>query len=314
MGGGQALKREAAAKLAMLLAVALGALLLVALAPQAAHAAKAKNGTLFDPGDWHTGYNYSKQTTKKYDVTGDGKKDKVTIKPVTLTEYSQTTFEKVKVYVNGKKVGTVKARLGASYTANVTVHVLSNKRAFFFFVMPWDNGDGTYEIYAYKKGKLVKQLSELSIAPDCSAHKYIDKVKASGKKLKVTYNHMTYALGTSTTFTYSYKWKSGKLKRTSKTTSKLTYNVGETGNFHEGKGYLTAGVKLKAYKSMGSSKVKFKVKIGKKAKPIAVGVKGSQLYIKIKSTSGKTGWLKVPKGYQQNGNGGTMFKESFLAG
>ena len=286
----------------LLLALAFVAVLLCSVAlPAQAHATNVINKKLvsvsFDYDDTST----VTKTFTSYDITGDAKAD--TMKFVIGNG-------KVKVYVGGSLRGTV--TYSGAYDYSVKYIRTTTKHPFLYITATGDNLDGKYVLYQYKNGKLNVITSQAYIPSSYATHRYIDNVWAYGKTVKVRYGAMTYTAGTITA-TYTFKWSSSTLKRTSTTASVVS--IGGTSNSSSRKFTLRKAMTL--YKTAGGSTKVVTASKGSKVKINSICVKNSKLYFKVTTTAGKTGWFKglTSEYYADDGYGyNSLFKECLLAG
>lgn len=173
------------------------------------------------------------KTYTKYDANGNKKADEIKVSALKTDKYGFTSIDALRVYVNGKRVGTLKPR-GIAYNAEVKLITLKNRKVYFDIQAMGDNQDRTiYGIYQVKGGKLVLAS------------------------------------------------KSGKIVST-----RLNYLK---------KKYFTANRNFKIYKSANGTKTKFTLKKGEKVKFTKCYVGSRGCYYYLKTSKGKTGWLKSSK-------------------
>ena len=274
----------------------------MAALPAQAHAAKAVNKQLLSYTTWSSSGDYSGSTTKtfkKYDITGNGKADTLKI---------EAGAYKVRLYVNGKLRKTVKSNGAFQY--EVTYLRTNGKHPFLYVAATYDNGDGAQRLLQYQNGtfKVIAKEGGFTDARWVTA-------KATGKNVKVTYQwDNSYTTGC-TYLTYTYKWKRGMLKRTSRTTSNIHVHSLEAGMGSVKKPWLTLQASVKIYKTAGGKKRVATVKTGAKLKVVAITVKkGNKVYFKVKTKAGKTGWMAERTDYLCNSDGsyignGNLFAE-----
>ena len=144
-------------------------------------------------------------------------------------------------------------------------------------------------------------------------HNQIKSVVASGNTIKVKSMMMTCTVGT-LYFTYNYKMKNGTLKRTSSQTSKLGYPMYVGTSLKEAKHYAAARQSFSTYKSTALSKYAFTVSAGQKVKISKICCKSGNLYLRITTKSGKSGWMRaLTRGLGTYG-GNTLFEGTYMAG
>ena len=281
-----------------LVAFALACACMAAL-PAQAHAAKAVNKTLLSVNNYGDMASVTTKTFKKYDVTGDGKADTLKI---------EAGDGKARIYVNGKLRKTFKQSLAYNY--EVTYLRTSGKHPFLFVQATGDDDEGPQRLLQYKNGtfKTIAKEGGFTDARWVTA-------KATGNNVKVTYQwDSSYTTGY-TNLTYTYKWKKGTLKRTSRTTSNIHVVSWEEGMGLVKKPWLTLQASVKLYKTAGGKKKVATAKTGAKLKVVAISVKkGNKVYFKVKTKAGKTGWMAERTDYLRNSDGsyignGCLFAE-----
>ena len=288
-------------------------------APGASLAIQAKGGNILGKANtkqvFYYGYKNGKQykswskTVSRYDVTGDKTADTVKVVLTPHPTASPATI-KLRLYVNDKLMKTINSKTGG-LLADVRVVTLKNNKPFIYVRYTGNNGDGTYELYQIKKGKLKTVISNKQVAKTGTNHNRIDSLKPVENKVKVTFGSMMYSTG-GTQIKFTYKYKSGTLKRTSNSSKAISYM--KRGSYKYKKySPLTAAMSFKVYKNMKAKKVAFTVHSGDSVKPIAIGYKGKRAFLKVK-VNGKTGWAKVAKVPYGKTSSGTYFYECFLAG
>lgn len=231
------------------------------------------------------------KTYTKYDVTGDKKPDKVKIVASKADDGWQTLLTSLKVYVNGKKVGTLKPRGGYALGAyGVKLITLSNKKVYFDIQMYAENGDRTLNgIYQVKGGKLKKVLDQEKIVKNVGYHIGYKTIKVKGNTIVMRYDIMSYALS-SFEADFTYKYKDGKLVLADR-----SGKIVKTCLNYQKKKYFTANKNFKIYKSANGTKAKFTLKKGEKVKFSKCYVGSRGVYYYLKTSKGKTGWLKSSK-------------------
>lgn len=220
------------------------------------------------------------KTVSKYDVTNDGKKDKVKVK---LSSKKGSYTITAAVYVNGKKVFS-KGGIYEGGSCSVQQITLKNGKKFVYIQIGSHSDDSNFTgIFKYSKGKL-KACGTSNLK---GAHYSDITVKVSGNSVKATYHCQPYRVGI-TEFAFTYKYKKGTLKRSSTTSSVGIYKryAGYT------KGYFTTSHKIKA-RAAASDKAKAKtLKKNTQVMVTKVALKGNTLWFKMVSKSGATYWVK----------------------
>lgn len=243
------------------------------------------------------------KTYKKYDITGDKKKDKIVIK---LSSHKNDPSIKMKttVYVNGKKVYSKK---GYSYGITAKIYTLKNKKPFLYLNSWADNGDGPVNaLFQYKSRKLKKVINFQTLFGTkygtYGTHPGGSVVKVKGNTVTARFDLMSWTIGPSS-YEYQYKFKKGTLKRTSSTGKVTTALYNNT---------ATAKKNIKVYKTAKISSSYTVLKRGQRAQFLKAYVKGRNHFLMIRMSNKKTGWIKGQVKYSDFDN--RMFQEVFWAG
>ncbi|MGI6589994.1 MAG: hypothetical protein ACOX1O_00015 [Eggerthellaceae bacterium] len=298
--------------LALVFSFALGVFACLLATAQPAQAATAQNVTLIGTKSKANSANSYSKTVTGYDITGDKKADKLTIK----TSHSNKGYTYkgiVRVYVNGKKAKTLSV-IGPPNSVQFRVKYMrtSSKKPFLYIALISVNNDGNYGVYRFKFGKLVKLVKKTSnIAQKYGTHMNMDTPKAVGKKISVRFNSMTWTIGQAS-YTYNYRYKSGKLVRTSAVASRLTSFKGVSLK----KQPLAYSTKI--YKAAGSKKVAFTAKAGTKLTISKMKTINGRPWFQVKKANGQKGWIRGIKksvteiygSYEYS----TPFKNLYMAG
>ncbi|MBS7008126.1 hypothetical protein [Anaerostipes sp.] len=243
------------------------------------------------------------KTYKKYDITGDKKKDKILIK---LTSHKNNPSIKMKtaVYVNGRKVYSKK---GYSYGITAKIYTLKNKKPFLYLNSWADNGDGPVNaLFRYKSKKLKKVINFQTLFGSkygtYGTHPGGSVVKVKGNTVTARFDLMSWTIGPSS-YEYQYKYKKGTLKRTSSAGKVYTSLNSST---------ATAKKNIKVYRTAKISSSFTVLKKGQKVQFIKSYVKGKHHFLKIRMSNKKTGWIKGQIKYSDFEN--RMFQEVIWAG
>lgn len=223
----------------------------------------------------------------KYDVTGDGKPDKIEIKKMNYSSYTYTAF---KVVINGKTALEVN---NAYYGATKTILINTKDRNYFFISLYGDNSDGPEIFYEYVNDKLVKR-ADLENAIGKLFYHYTGKivsVKPDTIEIKVT-GQTDMLAGTNLSFTYKVE-PNGNLSL-----DKKIVNVSYNHSHYKGKDwkivkskYLIAAKKIPVYRNTTGSKKTFVIQKGTKLQITKVSLKGKGRYYCITKDK-KKGWIK----------------------
>lgn len=237
--------------------------------------------------------NWSSLTkTISADLTGDNKNDKIKIKS-TVNSYGYV--KKLTVKVKGKTALTLK--FDTYDTLNVSVdYVRQSKNREFLYIYGYGEDDYTTvcRIYTYNKktGKLKCVLkADNSVKPLAMAQ----LTSVTKKKITVYYSAQPLVTGY-INWSYSYVYKNGKFKATSKSSSTVKCgcaSISDTAyrSYLENNQYVTQK-KLKLYKTAGSKKVAATIKADKVVTLKKICVKNGKIWLKF-SCGKKSGWIKV---------------------
>lgn len=166
-----------------------------------------------------------KAKTIRVDLNGDNKKETLTFKP-TDKEYDE--YHKLLIYVNGKKVKTLKVDFYSYEYRFITV-----KGTKFLYVHSiWNNDDGIHQLFRYKNKKLTRAINFDTIL----FSRWINNLKAKGNELRITMSDNGVGIGLFR-FRVIYTYQNGTFRLKSKT--------------HKVLGYLNAGSDDGAYKDDG---------------------------------------------------------------
>lgn len=243
-----------------------------------AHAV-AKSGTL-------------EQTTKKYDVTGDGKADSLEV---------VANAKSVRIYVNGSLAKKLKPSSGQP---KVTVRYLrtAGKQPLLYVKYATNKAGDSPLLLMYSGGKLKKAVGTVPIAKKYlyeTTDYGISDVKVKGRTVKVTYYLSTWTTGTMKA-TVSYKFSGGKLKRVGNVVpAKSDYS-----SWSVKSPWMTTWDKTVFYKAPDSKKKAFTSKfMSTKVKLTGMCIKGGKVYFRFKTKAGKTGWLAGGTDYYSTKSG-----------
>lgn len=244
----------------------------------------------------------SKISTSKYDVTGDGKADKLVIK---CNKFAYDMGEGIKVIVNGKTLYSDKNDY--FYNIYAKICTLSSGKVLVYIYNPADNGDsylcGLYDLSG-KKMKCVLDMNRMFSKN--GYHVNGDVSAVSGNKITVHHSQQNYCVaGMAVNFTYKYS--KGKLVLDKKESTNYQIWAGRGAGNKE----LTAAKTITVYKKATSSAKAFTLKRGNKVKVVAVCSYKGNLYFKVKKGN-KTGYIKCITGYPKDGN--PLFKNAEFAG
>ncbi len=233
---------------------------------------------------------YRNRTYSNYDLDGNGKNEKI-------------VYKRSAVYVNGKKIYSLKG-----YETDCRIITLKNGKQF-LYVFAGEDGSpkSTYKILRYRKGKatVVADLSGLMKNYHNSSAimwAWNTGVWVSDNTVRVFISEMNWTVG-SKVFVIEYSYKNGTLKRKS-----------NSGSVIDRYGYLYAAKSFSTYKSAGSKKKAFTVKKGEKISVTGYTLKSNVLYLKLRNTQGKSGWIKALTRRQSGPGRSPLFWNAYYAG
>ncbi len=218
------------------------------------------------------------------DITGDGKKDEITVK-TNLNQYDM--IQSTQVFVKGKKALTITKNAGYYYSVDVNYLKMSKSKEFLQIIGYGDNEwRAVNAIYRYdkKNGKLKKVLDLTNGINSAS-----DVVKVTSKNIQVQHSYQPTETGW-VNWKYTYIFKNGKFKL-KKSTASVKSSLNEYDN---GDGYFKyfkdskfkASKSLTFYTSTSQKKKAFTAKKGSVLKLKKIKVSGKKVY-----TDQGTGWF-----------------------
>ena len=223
------------------------------------------------------------KTYTNYDVTGNGKKDKIIIRK---EKKQDIIYRGLSITVNGKKQ-QLKAKDSHFYGVDAKLITLKNGRKFLYLYADSENGDGyVCGIYRYVSGKWKEVVDIAGVFKNYGMHLNGNIASVSGNNIKIRFYVMAWSTGPST-IEYTYTYKDGTLKRTSSYGAyKAIYSYGKnTRTFYAAKS-------LPAYQNANGAKKIFTVKKNGKVKIVKCALTNGKMYIQIKYGN-KTGWIKA---------------------
>lgn len=242
--------------------------------------------------------------TYTYDATGNRKNNTIRY-TLSGTNNSWYRHKNAVIYIDGKKAWSLTDYTKSGvYSLEVSLITLANKKVFFWIAGEIDNGDDPIAgIFQYKNGKLKKVVNLNTPLKKFGNHLSFDILSVKKNTITVKNSSMSYALSyLAAAFTYT--WKGGKLQL-NKTGTVLATRL----TFLKSK-YFTVNKKIPVYKKAGGSAKAFTLNKNQKVSVSKIYTTGKNMYLKIKTSKGKTGWIKSPtKGVHP-----TLFKEVMYAG
>ena len=243
------------------------------------------------------------KTYTKYDITGDGKADKIKI---STGKAYYDVYEKLTVTVNGKKVLCDKS---SYFRVEAKLCTLKNGKVFLYLYNPFQNYDATVcGLYRYQNGKLVQSVDLLQVCGvgDTGYHTYGDVLSVKGNKITLQSYQINYQMGALVT-AFEYTYSKGKLIPDNKAKVFTVWSA----KYNNGK--LTAAYKINVYKKTDCKTKAFTLKKNQKIVGTGIYCKSGKMFAKVKRLSdGKFGYIKCINDYPFKK--GEPFKEIVYGG
>lgn len=227
------------------------------------------------------------RTYTAYDVTGDGKRDRIRIATSGRSGY----FSQVRVIINGRNRLVKKFSYSAPTVVRFRICNLSNRKPFLFMECMGDSGvENTACLYQYSGGKLKTVLNLRSMLSSTYFYKYYFDVKrVSGNTITFEAGGQAYNAGL-IDWDMSFVYRGGKFRRTSYT-SRL--NSGRTNWAGSNKtNVYTVAKRFQTYKKAGSRVKSYAPQIGQKVTLTHIYIKNKVPYFRVVDSQGRTGWMK----------------------
>lgn len=224
----------------------------------------------------------------QYDVTGDGKADKVVIKRVKNEEDDLNDYITLKVFINDQIALERKEPYDPYWAVNLIR--LKNGKIFFEIKDCYASSRvNTHRLYAYNNGK-VKCMYDFKKYYELYAYDYLVNIeKISGNTIETKVDAQFYTSG-SIKFNMNVSYKDGKIIRTSN-----QYDLRYKEMYHKNK--WTVNKKIKVYKKAGSKKLAYTLQKRNIIKINKVIYKNNKVYFQVKNKGGKgkTGYIPATK-------------------
>lgn len=221
---------------------------------------------------------------KKYDVTGDGKKDTVRIDCDKPAPYDEGCGDDWKITINNKVVYRDNKKMYTEYLT-VVLYRISSKRIYLDIQENVGSNDdiSSHAFYEYR-GNTLKKVCDVytPLAKQIyKFHFYIEKVAVSSKQIVVSYVNQFSASGY-LFWKVSYRYEDNVWKR-----------VGNTFQVTEQR-KLTVNRKLTLYSTPGGKKKAVTLKKGQKIRINKLCLKNKKTYMQVVMSNGKKGWFISP--------------------
>lgn len=240
-------------------------------------------------------------TYTKYDVTGDGKADKIKITMKKVGKYDG----RLRIYVNGKLAYENIA--GECIYWSVGLVFLKNGKTFFNIMSLVSSDDvALHKLYQYKYGKFTVAYDFLKYYEGYAYNVSAGVYKVEGNTIYASVYGQFWKTG-GISHNIKIQYKNSKLKRVSNYCSIL---YGKDGN--EKKNKWTANRKIKVYEKPESKKVIYTVKKGDVIKINKVVYKNKKIYFQVKNENEKVKTGYIPETIYPATE--TYFKEAHFSG
>lgn len=245
------------------------------------------------------------KTSKKVDLTGDGKSDTVKIIKTGGKNYSPYTG--LKIQINGRTVFDKKFDY---LNANVKPIKISNKKGFLLINTPGDSDSAKYNgIFKYQNGHL-KQVVDFNKCFSDHDYPSFRKVTTSGKTVFATLEGGIRGLG-SCIYRVGYTWKNGKFHQNS--------NISNVRIFTNTKNDIKKGSKVslstdvEAVTSLSSGAVIKKLDRNTNVRFDKICFKGKEAFFSLVH-DGQTYWVSLDYDKNIDSETGTYFTNTFYGG
>lgn len=231
------------------------------------------------------------QEYTKYDITGDKKADKICINPkVKDAWYNQGLVIKI----NGVKYNIpCPEKYDYFYYTDIDLIRLKNGKTFLHVGTRYEDSDDPYQsIYEFTGSKMKNVLNLKKLTGKYGFHINTSVTKVKDNTITVKQTSQVPRLS-HIEFSYSYKYSKGRWV--------LTSNVANISKYMFDTNYRALKKNVTWYTGKGCTKKKSSsLKKGTKAKPVQIYLKSNGFAIKLKTKSGKTGWIKGGKKIDSN--------------
>ncbi len=222
------------------------------------------------------------KTYKKYDVTGDGKANKLryTIQKGTL-----------KVKVDGKVAYTCSDT--SKYTLNLCT--LSNGKVYLNIADEYGTQNQQRQNRMFKWSTSGKKYKEAAVILKAPSKRYqtirCDISEVSGKNITVTYTGMNYVTG-------KFYWDRVYQQKDGKLTTKKSYKMKANYQVTTHKNSWKTNRRFNVYTKVNCKTRAFRVKKGEKVQINRVYNNGKKMCLEVVRENGAKGWMKCPNEFR----------------
>ena len=217
-------------------------------------------------------------TYLKYDITGDGRADRILIQNFQAGWW----YDGVKISVNGKTAYQFSSEsLPISSPAEATLYTLRNGKPFLYLFAWTEDDDGLSVLLQYRAGKLRNVVDFNGTFSGYGSHRTGKVLYVSGNRMTLGFTSMSWTLGYSQ-YNFSYVYRNG--------TMRLASSFGTVSRFGSGN-VLVAGRSLKVYTDVTARRTAFLLKPGNRIVVTGVYCGKTGLWLRV-YYGGKYGYLK----------------------
>ena len=250
----------------------------------------------------------NEKTISRYDVTGDGKRDRVKITCTRPNENWEDFGDEWQIMVNGECVHRILADWG-SCRPNVQLYQVSKKRVYLGIEEQAPDNDDIYgyALFQVDHEKLQKVCDFYNpIAGSITNfHYYVNISKMTSKSMTTKCSDQLYATGR-IVWRMNYAYQDGEWQETENVYD-VSYNP-ENEWLDRSSGW-TANRKLSVYTTTSLEQERFIVEKGEVVKILKLCIQDGNTYLQLTNQSGETGWIQNPKEYCEG-----YFEEVHFAG
>ena len=225
-------------------------------------------------------------TVKKYDITGDGKRDKIVIKTIASTD-EDDTCSALFVSVNGKRAYEISdTRFFAD--VNAEIYTLANGQPFLYLntCNEGDMGPVCALLRYDESGKFEKALDFQTIMADFGSDQAGRVTQVNGNNIVIREEIVSYSLGINT-IQFTYKYSKGNFVPASRFGTYESIYVGRRNTR-----YLYANKIIPVYKASGSSALLYDLIKGGRVKIGRCALVKGKMYIEV-TYKGRVGWIQA---------------------
>lgn len=221
--------------------------------------------------------------SRGYDITGDGRADRITITATARDRYGNPVGRTVKV--NGRTALRVPDYVGYGFDAQI---ITLNRSVPFLYLRIWgDNGPDSCGIYRYSRGRL-RNVFDFMTFYKYGSHQDGHIRKVSGNKIYIAQDAMSWAFG-SLSLRFTLVYRGGTLRLASRY-GDVAWIAGTGVSAYKPLRYTT-----KLYRTAASGRVSRTLAKGTRVRIEKVYMGQNSVRFYIRTRNGKGGWYVSPK-------------------